>query len=177
MAQSVTMTGYVLRKHLLPSHDAVVHVYSREYGKVSLIAKGLRATQSKRSAMLQTGNLITAEFLEREDLSLLTTTQLISGFTSLKADWMRAQIMYSLLLVVDRLAPPFQAEPQIYLHLHSGMIGIAQSDSPAAVFRQQIRRMIPEFGYVVPEIDQQLYGALEQLIDEKLPIRDIIENG
>ncbi len=81
----------VLRRIPYGETSLVLHVFSRDSGKLSLLARGVRKRGSRLDPVLQTAQLIEVVYLEKEsrDLQLLKDADLRNDFRGLRRDYSR----------------------------------------------------------------------------------------
>lgn len=175
MASIIKAQGYVLKKKDLPYKDQVVTVFTKEFGKLVLIAKGVRSAKSKRASHLQTGSLIVLEYLEKTGLSLLTQTSLLSGFSEIRNNYLKTRFLFCFFFVIDKLLPDLQEEGEVYRLLHNFVIVLAKSSEPYdSILKQHLRILVKVLGYTPENYKYDVISFIEQLIDEKIPIHDIM---
>lgn len=170
--------GFVLRKRVLPQKDVVVVLFTREYGKIAVIAKGMRSQSSSRSAHVQTGNII--EIVTRPSsgtLSYLQQTSLISAYQDIKNDMAKMKYVYAVLFVLDHILPEREPEPEIYSDTLSFMKRLHVSNTNfASLTEQYLIGLLRYLGYDYKQRNttQDIIEYTEQLIDAKIPLHDII---
>lgn len=81
----------VLRRIPYGDTSLVLHVHTREAGRLGLMAKGVRRPKSRLESVLQTGHLVELQLLVREgrDLQLLKDADLLDDFRGLRRDYPR----------------------------------------------------------------------------------------
>lgn len=77
-------TGVVLRARGFSDADKNYTVFTKEFGKVSVIAKGVRKITSKRAGSLDTLNLIKFSFTENKGFRYLVEVSCVDSFSKLK---------------------------------------------------------------------------------------------
>jgi DNA repair protein RecO (recombination protein O) len=176
MSESNSCTGFILRKRNLPHCGQVIVAFSREYGKIAMIAKGVRKANSKRSAHLQTGNLLTLQVLMKTNLSVLQQTTLISAFCGLKEDYLKIKFLYAALFVLDHMLPEQQPEPEVYAELQAYIIYLSKHSDQTymARFHRFLKKILVYLGFLDDQEHDDLIGFTEQIIDAKIPLHDII---
>lgn len=176
MSESNTCTGFILRKKDLPHYDQVIVAFSREYGKIAMIAKGARKATSKRSAHLQTGNLLSLQVLVKSNLSVLQQTTLISAFGGLKEDYLKIKFLYAALFVLDHILPEQQPEPEVYAELQGYITYLSKHTDHTYLnrFYRFLEKTLGYLGFLDEEEQDDLIGFTEQVIDSKIPLHDII---
>lgn len=78
--------GLVLKNKPYKENDMLVWIYTRDYGKLALIAKGVKKLKSKNAPACQTITLAEFTFVPRSGLSNLIKGTLIDYFRYLKED-------------------------------------------------------------------------------------------
>jgi DNA repair protein RecO (recombination protein O) len=81
--------GFILRAIKFRESDLILTVLSRDYGKISLIAKGARRTESKFGAALDLLTLSELVFYDAENLKLLKEASILEDYRALKGDYDR----------------------------------------------------------------------------------------
>lgn len=157
--------AFVLRKKILLGHDVFVVLFTEEFGKVTAIAKGLRTGShgfSRRSAHVQTGNLIRAQLAKSptSDRYYLHSTSLISGFLSLRSEEFLSGL-YFMLSAIDALIPEGQQESGVYQDLKRFFVRLAmREESPAHVTHHSFQQMLIQLGYASGNEDMAQLCAL-----------------
>lgn len=79
-------TGVVLRARGFSDADKSYTVFTKEFGKLSFIAKGVRKITSKRAGNLDTLNFIKFSFTENKGFRYLVEVTCVDSFSKLKKD-------------------------------------------------------------------------------------------
>lgn len=85
MREEVVSQGIVLKVIPFKEHDAILSVYFKEYGKLSLYASGLRKPKSKNASSCQPMMLSEFRFFLKKDMCKLVSSQLIDGHRHLES--------------------------------------------------------------------------------------------
>ncbi len=81
--------GFILRAIKFRESDLILTALTRDYGKISLIAKGARRTESKFGAALDLLTLSEFVFYDAENLKLLKEASILEDYRALKGDYDR----------------------------------------------------------------------------------------
>jgi DNA repair protein RecO (recombination protein O) len=170
-----SLVGIVVSRRQLLGKDQGVVFFTRELGKVSAIAKGLRSSKSTRSAHLQTGNLVEFEVAEFAGGAILKHTSLVSGFSKLKESFIAIQSLYGLLFCLSYLLPELEPEPVVFEHVMHFMktASFAPHMAVGDLFLCLAHVMI-ELGYQAPTTAAALAGSMDEIIGQASPLHDII---
>jgi len=150
--------GFVLKHRNLLEKDVIVTIFTKENGKMTLMVKGVRKITSKRAAHIQTGNFIRAQIRESKEMYYLQSSELISGFLSLRTEKYIDQI-YLFLFIVDGLMPEGQQDIDVFKTVQRFFIQLSRHESSASVLKANLQKLLELQGYV----------------DEKLPLSHLIQ--
>ena len=141
--------GYVLHVRAYRDTSAIVDIFSRHYGRVSVVAKGLKSSAKARQnwrAGLQPGNLLLLSWSGRGELKTLSDVQLNSRFT-LKGDALYCAFYVNELL--QRLLHPFDPQPDVFSLYGQCLLGLSGDPKPEPVLRRFEFALLNELGYGV----------------------------
>ncbi len=166
--------GFVLKKKILLDKDLFITIFTKEEGKITVVAKGARSLTSRRAAHLQSGNLIRAQLSTSRERMYLQSTDLISGFLQLRTEKF-VDYIYIFLAVIDAMLPEGQEEIEIYTILKRFFVKLSKGEEPAMVLQQSLQKTLTFLGYVHKKHTlTELIGIAEENIGYKLPGHVII---
>lgn len=101
----VKSEGIVLRTYTLGETSKVVVCYTRDYGKVRLVAKGARKGGGRFGAALEPFTVSGVVFYlrERRGLSLLSQAEIVRGFPAIRRDLVRQAYAGAVVELLDLL--------------------------------------------------------------------------
>ncbi len=170
MDSSVKTEAFVLKKKSLLRRDVVVTIFTEDFGKMTVIGKGVKKLTSRRAAHLQTGNLIRVHLQKSHDVWYLHTTELISGFTKVR-EKTKSDALYLFLYIIDRMLPSEQNEIEIYKLTKKFFIELSKQDAdPQTVLTVILQKTLNILGYGQHDHSlSKLLSIVETNIEEKLP--------
>ena len=169
MSKVQKITGFVLKRKTLLESDVMATLYSKEHGKMTLLVKGVRKITSKRAAHIQTGNLISAQVRESHNILYLQSSELISGFLSLRTDTMIDQI-YLFLSIIDGLMPEGQQDIQVFNRIAHFFIQLSKGQDQTEVLQRNLQRLLEILGYADDKLPlSALLQMAENHIEKRLP--------
>lgn len=175
MAQQLKTEAFVLRRIELLNKDMLIHLLTKDSGRITVIAKGVKTVTSRRAAHLQTGNYLKIAVNVRSEYHYVQQTELISGFTAVKADAHKMEQLYTFFFVLDRILPEHQPELPIFSLTKGFMKDLSRNDA----FGQSqtvsyLNRLLMALGYTHEEKNAiETLRMLEDTIHEKIPFRII----
>lgn len=161
----------VLKKRAMPRDDMLVVLFSGEFGRVAVYAKGIRSITSKRSPHIQTGNLIEVQLRQSNNNYYLQQTSLISAFQDIKNDLEKMQYVYAAFFVLDNILPELEPEPQVMEQTLRFLSKIsANSSGYHSLFLNYLSGIAAVLGFATDEDQPDIIAHIEQLIDAKIPL-------
>lgn len=168
------LEGFILKKKTLLDKDVYLTMFTKEEGKLGVIAKGARTFTSRRAAHIQSGNLINAQVNVSHERVYLQTTDLVSGFLQLRTEKYIDSI-YMFLAVIDSLLPEGEQEIKIYTIMKQFFIRLSKGQNPQEVVRTSLQDTLSILGYVHDQLSlSELISTTEETIGYKLPRHGII---
>ena len=93
----------------------IVKIFTRDFGKISLVARGARRKKSEFKGALETLNLIEIVFIPgKGELQTLVECYLLDDFHDLKACLSCVKTAYEIVSMTDEMQPAGDANPKIY---------------------------------------------------------------
>ena len=138
----------IIKKVPRREHDQLVVLYSREHGKLAVVAKGSLKGSSRQRPALDEGNIIRGELVpSRAGMSILTAAQAQNCWRSLKASptaWAAAQFF---LEAVDVLVYDSQPDGALWNTLTGALAALDTTTDVPAEFRRQQGILLDTLGY------------------------------
>src|SRR3989344_4013678 len=128
MRRTIKTEAVVLKKRVLPNQDNIITLFTKELGKVSVFAKGIKKITSRRLPHVQTANLINCVLYKKDERFFLQETSLVSGFSQIKNNQEKMQVLYQLFFAVERFLPDHQPETTVYRLIMKFLIELSNSE-------------------------------------------------
>lgn len=173
MKQILKLTGFVLKKKILLKNDYLVKIFTKEKGKISVFAKGVRKITSRRLSHLQTGNLIKTIIYKKNNFFYLKETDLISGFISIKNDKIKRKKFQYLFYLIEKILPEEQKNISLYKLLIKNISLLKNNNNEIlSDFEKKFTQMVLlDLGYIDKNyfLNNNPYQKVEEIINEKIP--------
>ncbi len=139
----------VLKTHDFRETSKIVSVYSKEYGRLQLIAKGVRSSKSKFGALLDGLNYlrIVYYFKETRELQFLSNAELVKAFSHLRDDLNRFSYASIVAEIIYRTQMPGEGNPRLFHTIISSFEGINSSANYRNYFNAFLIRFIEISGF------------------------------
>lgn len=171
--------GIILRRRNLQEADRILTIYSKHFGKIRVVAKGIRKITSRKAGSLELFNHVNLVLARGRNLDIVTEVEIISAFTFLRKNLLKATIAYYFCELVDRLTPDEQDNPQVFELLKENLLKI-KTIKPVILVRQFEEDLLNELGFGIPENIKKIGGSLrfyiEDIIEKKLNSPEIVKS-
>ena len=95
--------GIVLARRRYSEADRILVVYSRNYGKISFMAKGVRKPKSRKRGSLEVFSHIKFSAARGRNLDIIEEAEIIDSFQTIRKSLKRVAVAYYLMEVVGRV--------------------------------------------------------------------------
>lgn len=109
--------GVVIRRRNFGEADRILTIYTRDYGKVSALAKGVRRPRSKKAGHIELGNWCKVFVARGKNLDLLTEVELRRAFGIANFSQEKANKIYHLLELVESLTAEHHKNREVFILL------------------------------------------------------------
>ncbi len=106
--------GFIFKKVDRGEADRIFTIFTKDFGKLELLAKAERKITSKLRAGLELFYLSEIEFIQGKTHKTLTDTILINNFKNLRSDLKRLKIAYRVSEVLDKLVRGQEPDKKIW---------------------------------------------------------------
>ncbi len=106
--------GVILLQRNLGEADKLLTIYTRDYGKLTCIAKGVRKPTSRKSGHIELGNWCKVFVARGKNIDLLAEVEVKKAFGIENLTGSRANYIYHLLEIVNLLTPQNQKSTQVF---------------------------------------------------------------
>ncbi|NMC51765.1 DNA repair protein RecO [Candidatus Kuenenbacteria bacterium] len=108
------LTAIVLKRQDFRDDDLLVTVYSRERGKLTIVARGGKKILSKLAGHLEPVSLVLLNIASGKSIDQLTGASLQKGYQKIKADLARTVVAISFLKLLDQLTLDNHKDERIF---------------------------------------------------------------
>lgn len=168
-----TTHAVVLKRSNLGEADRIVTIFSKEYGRMKVIAKGVRRVHSRRAPYLEVFSHVTLILHRGKTWDLISEATPIHTFSFLRGSLPKISEGYYLCELVDALTPEHQEHRDIYTLLLEAMMtlnGITQ-DNPEEISRQFALELLRALGYLARDHSLpigRIDPYIERIIEKRL---------
>ncbi len=114
MGKTYKSEGIVLKRINFGEADKVVTVYSKHFGKITLLAKGMRRMTSRKRGNLEIFNQVAFFAVKGKGMDIVTETELIDCFSLCRKELNKIAVAYQLCEMVDKLTAEGSEQEEVY---------------------------------------------------------------
>lgn len=146
-ARLYRVSAIVIRQRELGEADRILVLYTRERGKLSSVAKGIRRPRSKLAGSLQLFSQAEVQLAAGRSLEVVTQARAANAFYNLRQDMARyAHASYAAELL-DALTEEGLADPPLYELLVETLSALDAGGDPATLTRALELKLLGRLGY------------------------------
>ena len=141
--------GIVIKSYNYGEANKILVIFTRDYGKIRAVAKGIRRTKSKFGASLELFSCsnIMVHWKENSDLYLITQTSIVNSFKKIRNDLEKICRGSYMLEIINEMLPERAKHANIY-YLLCGALTLLESDmDPEKIMRWYEIKMLEFLGF------------------------------
>ena len=159
--------GFVLARRNFGEADRIVSVFSKNHGRISLLAKGVRKTSSRKRGHLETFNLIKFQAATTKGIDVISEAEVIEDYSYLKTNLQKVAVAYFVNEAVGKTTQEKERNVNIYNLIGSVFREIAVSDNLKTIRHSFIKELLSLLGYwpkgkSLPKPDEKLQEIIER---------------
>lgn len=140
--------AYILHHRPYRDTSALLEVFAAEYGRISLIARGIRGPKSPLKGILQPFYPLLISWSGQSELMTLTQAELSSAPIILTHKALLSGLYLNELLV--RILPRQDAHPELFKTYQTTLFHLTESATAQAPLRFFEKKLLEELGYALP---------------------------
>ncbi|CAN7437431.1 DNA repair protein RecO [Trinickia sp. LjRoot230] len=139
--------AFVLHSYPYRETSLVIDVFSRDHGRVALVAKGAKRPHSALRGVLQTFQPLSMSWSGKSEMRTLTGAEWVGGMLPLSGDALLCGFYVNELLV--KFCAREDAHPQLFNHYVVTLTRLAHEEPAVQVLRSFERVLLRETGYAM----------------------------
>ncbi|NMC36051.1 DNA repair protein RecO [Candidatus Beckwithbacteria bacterium] len=178
MSRTYRLQGFVIRRRNFAEADRLITFFSREKGKITLKAKGIRKLQSRRSGLLELFNEVSILVAKGRAGDIVTEVFLDQNYQNFATDYQKTKLGYQLIELINKLAPEEEVNEEIYEllklafeYLQSRELALERCDTVLLRFNLRLLELL---GFGTPPIKTltETTAFIENVLERKLMSAD-----
>jgi DNA repair protein RecO (recombination protein O) len=142
----VDQPGFVLHSYPYKETSLIVDVFTRDHGRIALVAKGAKRPHSKLRGVLQTFQPLNVGWSGKAEVRTLIDAEWLGGLLPLERSALLCGFYLNELLV--KMLARDDAHPALFDHYVATLNQLAHDEPPAIVLRKFERALLKETGVI-----------------------------
>lgn len=167
--KTYTSEGIVLSRKNYSEADRILVCYSKHFGKLTLLAKGIRKIKSKKRGHLEIFSKVKFSAVKGKGMDIITETETINDFAGVRSNLNKISLAYYFCEVVNKITHEDGNASSVYILLSNVLENLEVETELKKLRLKFIYDLLIEMGYW-PE-DKRMTDAdtvLEDVIERKL---------
>lgn len=165
--------GIVLKRRNLGEADRVLTILSREFGKITIKAPGVRRIPSRRSSHVELLNLsqFTLYSSSKAFMPIVTEAQTLEDFSLIKSDLRKIGVALYICELINGLCADNQENRGVFFHLKSILSELSKTLDVSGLVKKFEKDLLTELGFwseAKQLLTQDSQIVMEKLLERKL---------
>jgi DNA repair protein RecO (recombination protein O) len=139
--------GFVLSRKNYGEGDRILILFTKDFGKLSLMAKGVRKLTSRKRGGIEVFSQIKFSAVKGKTLDILTEVQVINSLDNVKADLRKISVGYYFCEVTAKVTRENEVHRQVYILLEKYFNKLETSRNIKVLRLEFVRELLIETGF------------------------------
>ncbi|MAG59696.1 DNA repair protein RecO [Candidatus Woesebacteria bacterium] len=171
--------GIILARRNFGEADRIVAIFSKAYGKISAIAKGVRRPTSRKRGSLELFNKVHLLLAKGKSMDIITDVETKETYQGWRKDLTKVAVAYHFCEVVNKLTAEHQEHKEIFDLLTDSFSELTKiSQDGLRAFVQSFKvKVLEELGFLErgKSPPARLDAYIEELANSKLRARSFLK--
>lgn len=174
--KTFTVDGIVLKRSNTGETDRIVHLLTKDFGKLTCVAKGVRKITSSKRAFLEPGNVVSAFLISTKSLPILTQAKLIDNCANMHNSLASFRQLSQILEMYDKLFVEEEIESYLFSKILEIRKMIVNNKASKDYVHESLTFLITELGFQDPSESKYatISAYIEALSDSKFKSFDYL---
>lgn len=170
--RSYKSEGIILARKNYGEADRIISVYSKDFGRLTLLAKGIRRPRSRKRGHLEIFNLINFQAESSHGFDIITEVEVADNFFYIRRSLKRISLAYYFMEILEKITRESEPNPELY-SLIIEYLNRLKSEKKLKLMRTDfVTRLLVLLGYwpsdkILVDPDKKLEEVVERQIYSK----------
>lgn len=164
MDRTYKTEAIVLKRKNFGETDKFLTLYTKQNGKIRVIAKGIRRTTSRKAGSLELFNYCRLILAKGRNLDIITEVAVVDSFRSWRKNLIKVAVAFYFSELIDKLTPDGQENSKVFDLLREYLAKIG-SFGLAGLVRAFEEQLLEELGFGIPPEVKITSGSLRSYIE------------
>jgi DNA repair protein RecO (recombination protein O) len=167
--RSYSSEGVVLGRKNYGEADRILSVYSKDHGRIALIAKGIRRPKSKKRGHLEIFSLVKFQASAGRGIDIMTEAEIVDDFKEIRKSLPKVSLAYYFVEVVGKITHEGERNDELYALILTSLGKLKTATKLKQLRFDFILNLLTAMGYwprgqKLPNPDE----ALEEVIERQV---------
>ncbi len=168
--------GFILKRVNFGDSDRYITIFTKNNGKIEVVAKGVRKITSKRASSIELLNLIDFQTVKSSKNYVLTEVALISNFDYLKNNLTDMGQVFSTCELMNAIMPYGEKHEEVFYLLERFAAKMSENRRNMAYFQAKLLSLLGFWdGKTSFKDEVHVQTVVEQIIERKLKAPGIFQ--
>jgi DNA repair protein RecO (recombination protein O) len=158
--------GIILKRSNFGEADRILTVFSKRYGKITLLAKGIRKLGSRKRGHLEIFSKVKFSAVAGTGFDILTEAEAISNFTKLRLNLNRVTLAYYFCEVLHKITKEDEKHDELFELLGKSLKELETAKNLKVLRKDFIVNLLIELGY---------WPESKKMINHDIELEDVLE--
>lgn len=115
--RSYSSEGIVMARRDFGEADRILVIYTKNYGRISFIAKGVRRPKSRKRGHIEVFNHLRFQAAAGHGLDIMTEAEVINDFKNIRSSLNKISLAYYVVEVVSKITHESEPNPELFEYL------------------------------------------------------------
>jgi len=161
--------GIVLARKNYGEADRIIPIYTKNYGKLVFIAKGVRRLQSRKRGHIEIFTRIKFSAVKSKSMDILTEVETLDDFADIRKNLVKVSLAYYFMEVIGKITHEGEPHTEIYNLLVTYLNELGNTSRLKTLRKNFITELLINLGFwpkgkILPNPD----GLLEEVLERSL---------
>lgn len=161
--------------------DRIISIFSKDKGRISLMAKGVRRPQSRKRGHIEIFTKVRFQAISGKGLDLMTEAEIIDDFKAIRKSLKKVSLAYYFSEVTGKITHEGEGNLGVYELLATSLEKLKTTKLLRKLRLEYIRSLIVLLGYwpdkkILPDPDRLLEEIMERQVYSKRVGKRILSN-
>ncbi len=163
--------GIILKRNNFGEADRIVTIFTKHFGKIPVIAKGIRKITSRKGGNLELFNQVRIFAAKGKNLDIVTEVETINSFRDWRNNLKKVAVAYQLCELVDKLSAEGVENDEVYDLLINSFLNLSPTTNHQSLITNFELSLLQYLGFwprgrAIGNLDLDTY--IEDLINRQL---------
>jgi DNA repair protein RecO (recombination protein O) len=173
--RSYKIEGVVIKRRNIGEADRILTVFSKNQGKISIKAVGVRRIKSRRSSHIELLNHSFLYVYKNRSLPILTEAESLESFQDIKNSLRKVALAYHICELVDNLCPENQVNNSLFPLLINTLKDLSYKNDVDYVIKEFEMNLLKDLGFLPGNFFKEIntHSFIEGILEKKLKSKQL----